>query len=198
MPAIESGMSLSSDCRMPRRLTTLRTAVPPGQEELGVPYRYDRAHGVEDDELVQAVHEERQDVARHHLPALGPVEDGAADIPQQDGYRRGDDGRQGDPGYADYVPARDEDQAYLARHRAEHHAEVEPHPGHDGQEERQHEEGVAAEPAQDFLDEVLGGQAREGDGHGDQDGDHDHHRVVDKEEPQLSFHLATFVFLVRA
>lgn len=102
-------------------------AVAARKDELRVADRYQAAHSVEDDELIDAVDEESEDVRRNHFAPLGPVENRSADVAEDYRYRHSDYRGEQHSGPACDCPVGDEDEPDLARHRAEDHSEVEPH-----------------------------------------------------------------------
>ena len=175
-------------------------AVAPRQDDRLGAHRDHRAHEVEHHELVDAVDEEGQDVAGDHLPALGLVEHHAADVAHEQGHRQAGQGREDQPVDPEDVVVDGQDQAELAGHGAQGHAEVEPHAGVDGQQQGQHQERVAAQPGEHLLADVGQGQPRGMDRqHGD-DQEQEDDRVLPQEAAHgsLAAHLVTFVLRVRA
>ena len=93
-----------------------------------------------------------------------------------------------------------EDEAYLPRHGAERHAEVEPHARVDREEEGEDQEGIAAEPVEHLLPDVVEGEAGGLDRRDREDQEDDYDRVLVEEAAEAFFaaHFVTFVFRVRA
>ena len=160
----------------------------------------DGAHHVQHHQLVNAVHEEADDVGGDHLAALGHVEDLTAEGAEQDGDGDGEDHRQHDAGDAPNLPVGDQDQRDLARHGAEGHAEVQTHAGHDGDQQREDQEDVAPHAGDDLVNQIAVGETGDGDAHRADDDEHDRHGVVAEEGENLIvfFHFVASVFLVSA
>ena len=163
----------------------LADAVAAGQLDGIVDDGDDGAHHVQHHQLVQAVGEEGDDVAGDHLAALGGVEDLAAHQAHQRGDGDGEYAGQHHAGDAPDLPVGDQYQRDLAGHGPQGHAEVQAHARHDGDEQAQNQEDVAAHAGDDLVDEEHRREARQGDADGDDDDEHDRHAVGTQEAQQL-------------
>ena len=163
------------------------------------------AHHVQHHQLIHTAHKEGDEVAGDHLTALGPVQDLAAHQAQQHGDGNGDDCRQDQTGDAPDLPVGHQDQADLTGHGAQGHTKVQTHTGHDGDQQAQDHEGVAAQAGHDFIEHIAGRKAGQRDhDQADDNKQHGHRVVADNahraEILPFSFHAQRplSVFLVRA
>ena len=183
------------------KIERVADAVAAREQQLRAGDRHNGAESIEDDELIHAVHEEAEDVRRDHLAPAGLVQHHAADPAEDDRQRRGDDRSQNESVQPHDVPVADEDQTDLPRHRAEHHAEVQPHAGHDRHEQRKHEERVARQAHEHLLDQIIRRELRKRDRRGTDEDKDDRHGVPDQEHLEIFravHHDLPFVARVRA
>ena len=144
----------------------------------------DGTHHKEHKELVHTVHGEGDHVARDHLAALGTVEELADHDAEQNGDGNGDDRREDQSGDAPDLPVGSKDQSDLACHRAERHAEVHTHARHNGDEQAQDEESVAAQTGHALIEQIVPREVRARDAVGADQNEHDGHDVVAQEPAQ--------------
>ena len=163
----------------------------------------DRPHHVEDNELIDTVHEEADDVAGDHLTALCHVEEFAADKAEQRGDGDRKDHRKDYAGNPPDLPVGDENQGDLACHGAERHAEVQAHAGHDRDQQAENQEDVASHAGDDLVEQITHGEA--GERNADRADQHEHQRdgiVLNKAQyflaETLVVHFVPSVFLVSA
>ena len=162
-------------------------AIAPGQLQGVMNDGDDGPHHEEHDQLIHAVHEEGDDIAGDHLPALCLVQQVAAEDAEEDGDGDGDDHRQNDAGDAPDLPVGHQDQADLTRHGAQRHGKVHAQARHNGDEQAEDQEGVAAHAGDQLVEQIGRGIA----GHGEaDDADHDEHdgdNVVLQQSAQVEF-----------
>ncbi|MPN10983.1 hypothetical protein SDC9_158281 [bioreactor metagenome] len=139
--------------------------------------RDNRAHHVQNHHLIDAVEEIAGNIAGDHLAALRHIEDLAAQQAQPHRDGDGHDHREDDAGDPPDLPIGHKDQSDLAGHGAQCHAEVQPHTGHDGNQQAEDQEDVAAHARDNLIKQIVKRKARDRNKHRADDDEHERNRV---------------------
>ena len=129
-----------------RQLKRITHPVAAGKHNRLIVHRNNRPEDVQHKELINSVKEKTEDVARNHFPPAGAIQHRTGNNPEQDGKRHTDTGCKHQPVDTADAPVHRKNQTDLPCHCTEHHPEVNPHSGHNRQDECKHQKGVSADP----------------------------------------------------
>ena len=141
----------------------------------------DRDDVVKDEQeqkLIQAVGKVAQDHRADHFLPLHPVEQLADQEAENAAQRHGQQRRQRQTADARNAPFQHEQAGNLRRHRADGDREVDAHARDNRDDEREHDEHVARQAAEQLVEHVVGRVAGESHAHRAEHDEHDGHDIV--------------------
>ena len=146
----------------------------PLDDQAGRVERDEVSEDEEEQQLIQAVGKVAQDQAADHFLALHLIEQLADQEAKQGRNGHGQKHGQQESAKSAHAPFDHPQGGDLRGHGADSDGEVDAHAGHDGNNQRQHDKGVAAEAAKHLIDDV--GHRLAGINDADDAQEHEHHR----------------------
>ena len=132
----------------------------------------------QEQQLIQAVGEVAQDHRADHLLPLHPVEQLADQETENAAQRHGQQRRQRQTADARNAPFQHEQAGNLRRHRADGDGEVDSHARNNRNDQREHDEHVARQTAEQLIEHIVGRVPGESHAHRAEHDEHDGHDIV--------------------
>ena len=132
----------------------------------------------QEQQLIQAVGEVAQDHRADHLLALHLIEQLADEEAENAAQRHGQQRRQRQAADARNAPFQHEQAGNLRRHRADGDGEVDAHARDNRNDQREHDEHVARQTAEQLIEHIVGRVPGESHAHRAEHDEHDGHDIV--------------------